>query len=127
MAFISLLPHTYRGRNGIYVVVDRLTKMIRLAATKPECTASSVAVLFDAHAYRNHGLLKDVVRDREPVFCSKYWRALTDILKIYIRASSAYHPQTDGKTQITNENVETLLRNFVNQNQRNENLYLVDV
>jgi len=72
MHFISPLPQTSRGHNGIYFGVDRLTKTIRLAATKPDCTAAAVALLFHDHVYRNHGLPKDVVCDRGPVFFSKF-------------------------------------------------------
>ena len=100
-----------RGHNGIYVVADRLTKIIRLAATKPDCTAAAVALLFQDHVYRNYGLPKDVVCDRDPVFFSNFWKALTDILNVKIRASSAYHPQTDGQTEIMNKKVEETLRN----------------
>jgi len=101
--------------------------MILLAATKPDCTAAAVALLFHEHVYQNHGLPKDVVCDRDPVFFSKFWKALTDILKVKIRASSAYHPQTDGQTEIMNKNVEEMLRNFVNHNQSDCVLYLIDV
>jgi len=77
--------------------------------------------------YRNNGLPKDVVCDRDPVFFSNFWKALTDILKVKIRASSAYHPQTDGQTEIMNKKVEEMLRNFVNHNQSDWNRYMVDV
>jgi len=127
MDFISPLPQKSRGHNGIYVVVDRLTKMIRLAATKPDCTAAAVALLFHDHVYRNHGLPKNVVCDRDPVVFSNFWKALTDTLKVKIRASSAYHPQTDEQTEIMNKNVEEMLRSFVNHNQSDWDLYLVDV
>jgi len=127
MDFISTLRQTSRGHNGIHVVGDRLTKMIRLAATKPDCTAAAVALFFHDHVYRNHGLPKDVVCDRDPVFFSNFWKALTDILKVKFRASSAYHPQTHGQTESLNNKVEEILRNFVNHNQSDWDLYLVDV
>jgi len=127
MDFMTPVPSTSRGHNGIYVVVDRLTKMIRLAATKPGCTAPVVALLSHEHVYRNHGLPVDVVCDRDPIFFSNFWKALTDILKVKIRASSAYHPQTDGQTEIVNKKVEEMLRNFVNHYQSDWDLYLVDV
>ena len=104
--FIPRLPQTPRGHNGIYVFVDRLTKMIRLEATKPDCTAAAVALLFHDHVYRNHGLPKDVVCDHDPVSFSKFLKALTDILKVKIRASPAYHPQTDRQTEIRNKKGE---------------------
>jgi len=70
--FISSLPQTSRGHYGIYLVVDRLTNMILLAATKPDCTAAAVAFLFHDHMYRNHCLPTVVVRERDTVFLCKF-------------------------------------------------------
>ncbi|KAK1867157.1 hypothetical protein I4F81_009666 [Pyropia yezoensis] len=125
MDFITPLPLTPRGHNGIYVVVDRLTKMIRLAPMKPECTAPVTAQLYHDHVYRNHGLPQEVVCDRDPIFFSNFWRSLTKILKVKIKASSAYHPQTDGQTEIMNKKIEEILRNFVNHHQGDWDLFLV--
>ena len=126
MDFITPLPLTSRGHNGIFVVVDRHTKMLRLAPTKPESSAVAAAQLYHDHVYRSHGLPNDVICDRDRIFLSQFWRSLMDILKVKIRASSAYHPQTDGQTEIMNKKLEEILRNFVNHNQSDWDLYLVD-
>lgn len=47
------------------------------------------------------------------------------MLKVEIKASSAYHPQTDGQTEIMNKKVEEILRSFVNHHQGDWDLYLV--
>lgn len=126
MDFITPLPLTSRGHNGIYVVVDRLTKMIRLAPMKPECTAPAVAQLFHDNVYRHHGLPQDIICDRDRIFMSNFWRSLAEITKVKLRPSSAYHPQTDGQTEIMNKKVEEILRNFVDHHQSNWDLFLVD-
>lgn len=125
MDFITPLPLTPRGHNGIYVVVDRLSKMIRLAPMKPDCTAPVAAQLYHDHVYRHHGLPADVVCDRDRIFFSNFWQSLTEILKVKIKASSAYHPQTDGQTEIMNKKIEEILRNFVNHHQGDWDLFLV--
>ena len=118
MDFTAPLLLTSRGHNGIYVVEDCLTKkMIRLAATKPGSTVPVVVQLFHDHVYRLYGLPADVVRDRDPIFFSNFWRALTDILRVKLRTSTAYHPQTDGQTEIMNKKVEEMLRKFVDHHQ----------
>lgn len=127
MDFITPLCRTSRRHNGIFVVVDRLTKMIRLAPTTPECTAAIVAKLYHDHVYRHHGLPTDIVCDRDRMFFSKFWQALTTLLKVKIRASSAYHPQTDGQSEIMNKKIEEMLRNFVNHDQSDWDKYLIDV
>jgi hypothetical protein len=41
--------------------------------------------------------------------------------------SSAYHPETDGQTEVVNRKVEEILRCFVNNNQSNWDLLLIDL
>ena len=44
-------------------------------------------------------------------------RGLSEILRIKVAASTAYHPQTDGQTENVNQEVKQFLRLFVNQRQ----------
>jgi len=127
MDFISPLPKTSRGHTGLLVVVDRLSKMIRLAPTEPNASAPYMAQLFYDHVYRSFGLPKSIISNRDPVSMSKFWRALMDKMDVRLRPSSAYYPQTDEQTEIMNKKVEELLRCFVDHNQANWDLLLTDV
>lgn len=127
MDFITPLPLTARGHNGLLVVVDRHSKMIRLAPTEPETSAKHVAQLFHDHVYRTFGLPIDIVCDRDRIFMSQFWRGLLDKINVKIRPSSSYHPQTDGQTEVMNKKVEEVLRCFVDHNQRDWDLYLTNV
>ena len=51
------------------------------------------------------------------VFSGKFWESLCKSLGIKRRISTAYHPQTEGQTERTNQVLESYLRNFVNYNQ----------
>jgi hypothetical protein len=44
MDFITPLPKTARGNAGLFVVVDRLSKLIRIATTPAHADAPEVAV-----------------------------------------------------------------------------------
>src|SRR5882724_6359622 len=46
-----------------------------------------------------------------------FMRSLSQLLKIRIAASTAYHPQTNGQTERVNQEVEQFLRLSVNQRQ----------
>src|SRR5882724_10363631 len=48
---------------------------------------------------------------------SNLMHSLSQLLKIRIAASTAYHPQTNGQTERVNQEVEQFLRLFVNQHQ----------
>jgi len=127
MDFISPLPKTSRGHTGLLVVVDRLSKMIRLASTEPNASAPHMAQLFYEHMYRSFGLPKRIISNRDPVSMSKFWRALMDKMDVRLRPSAAYYPQTDEQTEIMNKKVEELLRCFVDHIQATWDLLLTDV
>jgi hypothetical protein len=127
MDFITPLPQIARGNAGLFVVVDRLSKPIRIAATSAHVDAPAVARLFYTHVYRHHGLPLEIISDRDPIFMSKFWTTLFGMLRVQFRPSSAYHPETDGQTEVVNRKVEEILRCFVGHNQSNWDLFLVDL
>ena len=127
MDFVTPLPKTARGNAGLFVVVDRLSKLIRLAATPEHVDAPQVAQLFHSNVYRHHGLPHEIISDRDPIFMSKFWTSLFKMLHVKLRPSSAYHPETDGQTEVVNRKVEEMLRCFVNHHQSNWDLFLVDL
>ena len=50
-------------------------------------------------------------------FSGKFWESLCKSLGIKRKMSTAYHPQTDGQTERTNQVLEGYLHNFVNYDQ----------
>ena len=57
-----------------------------------------------------HGVPKKIVSDRGPQFTSKFWEKLHKLLDTRLNFSLAYHPQTDGQTERTNQILEDMLR-----------------
>jgi hypothetical protein len=49
------------------------------------------------------------------------------MLRVKLCPSSAYHPETDGQTEVVNLKVKEILRCFVNHNQSNWDLFLIDL
>lgn len=66
--------------------------------------ALQVATLFFREIYRLHGLPLSIVSDRNSL-----WKQLRTSLDM----SSAYHPQSDGQTEVTNRSLGNLLRCLV--------------
>ncbi|KAK2380620.1 hypothetical protein QL285_068300 [Trifolium repens] len=110
MDFITGLPKTRRKHDSIWVIVDRLTKSAHFLPVRTTDTAAKLTDIYIAEIVRLHGIPSSIVSDRDPKFTSHFWKTLHEALGTKLRLSSAYHPQTDGQTERTNQSLEDLLR-----------------
>ena len=62
---------------------------------------------------RLHGLPINIVSDRDTKFFGHFWRTLWKKLGANLVFSSAYHPQTNGKTEVVNRSLGKILRILV--------------
>jgi transposase InsO family protein len=113
MDFITQLPVTSTGHDALFVVVDRLTKVITCIPTTTNVTAQQVADLFIQHVFRLHGLPSIIVSDRDPKFTSDFWQHLFLRLGTRLAMSTTNHPQTDGQTERANRTIEDMIRAFL--------------
>ena len=111
--FITDLPVPAQGHDAIWVVVDRLSKMVHLVAIKKSITAEQVAKVYEREVIRLHGVPDDIVSDRDVRFMSHFWAALHDAFGTKRNMSTKDHPQTDGQTENANGVLEDTLRHFV--------------
>ena len=109
MDFIEGLPKS-RGKDTILVVVDRLSKYAHFLPLAHSFSATTVAQLYFEHIFKLHGLPKTIVSDRDRIFLSKFWQELFSLLRVALHMSSAYHPQSDGQTEVVNRCLEGFLR-----------------
>lgn len=109
MDFIEGLPKS-RGKGTILVVVDRLSKYAHFLALSHPFSAAVVAELYFEHIFKLHGLPKTIVSDRDKVFLSKFWQELFSLMRVSLHLSSAYHPQSDGHTEVVNRCLKNYLR-----------------
>ncbi|QRW20003.1 Retrotransposable element Tf2 protein [Rhizoctonia solani] len=80
-------------------------------------TAEDVAQMFLEHVWKLHGTPKRTVSNRGSTFNSKFLKALYESLQITPSFSTAYHPQSDGQTEIENQWLEAYLCPSMNHRQ----------
>ncbi|GJU22229.1 retrotransposable element Tf2 [Tanacetum coccineum] len=84
MECIEALPPS-QGKIVLFVVIDRLTKYAHFIPMSHLFTASQVAQVFMGNVYKLH------------------------VMKVQLNLSTAYHPQTDGHTEVVNKCVECFM------------------
>ena len=108
-----------KDHDSILVVYDRFLKMSHFVVTTEKTTVEGLVRLFRDNVWKLHGLPKSVISDRGPQFAAGLTRELNRMLGIETKLSTAYHPETDGQMERTNQELEQYLRMYINHRQNN--------
>ena len=108
--FITDLPES-NTFDALLVIIDHdLSKAMILAPCNKTTDAIQTANLLFDYLYKRFGLPKRIISDRGTQFASKLFQELCKKLHIDSRMSTAYHPQTNGGVERTNQEIEAYLR-----------------
>ena len=117
MDFCSV-PKTSQG-DMLFIIVDRLTKMVRLIQCFEKDTAETIAELFINNWYRSFGLPSTIVSDRDPKFTSRFWRGVCSRLGVKLELTTARHQNANGQAEITVRTVKRTAKKFLTYNSAN--------
>lgn len=110
MDYVTALPLS-NGYDAIQVVVDHdVTKAIVLSPCTKETSAMDTAHMLVQDVYSRYGLPDRIISDRGPQFILKAYQELNRLLGIGQSLSTSHHPQTDGQSERTIQELEVALR-----------------
>jgi RNase H-like domain found in reverse transcriptase/Integrase zinc binding domain len=118
MDLITGLPKS-QGHDAILTIVDHgCSQAAIFLPCSMTITGTGITQLYLEHLFRWFGLPQKIISDRDPRFTLHFTRELTKGLGINQSLSTAFHPQTDGLSERTNQWVEQYLRLITaNQNE----------
>jgi hypothetical protein len=86
--FIVKLPPSKEAFVGvtydsILVVTNRLIKYAHFISYKEGLTAEELAYTFNRNIIINHGILKEIINNKDKLFTFNFWKSLINQLGIY--------------------------------------------
>jgi hypothetical protein len=118
MDYMSGLPSTKQGNDYVFVVVDRFSKMVIMAASKKSIPAEATAKIFFEQVCVYFGIPQTLIPDRDSRFLSTFWSSLWSLLDTKLTKSTTFHPRMDAQTEVVNRMIMHILRVYNSKHPR---------
>ena len=118
MDFIVKLPLS-DSYDTILTITDTFSKASIFIPCNETINAEQMAKLYATYILPHYGLPRHIISNHDPRFTSAFSRELCCTLGISQNISTAYHPQTDGQSERTNQHLEQYLQIFIDYHQQN--------
>ena len=105
------------GHDSVVVIVDHgLMKGVIQTPCSKTIDAIEIAQIFFNNVFKHFGLHDILISDCGPQFASAFAKKLARLLKYDMQLSTAYHPQTNGQIEQTNQELKMYLHIFCTNN-----------
>ena len=108
-------PYTDDGFDKILVVIDRLRKYLTLIPAKSIDTAEDTARRFWDYIVRFQGIPQDIVVDRDSLWTSRFWTALSRHMNVQMRITTARHQNANGLAESSVKSMKKMLTSMLNR------------
>ena len=115
---MSGLLSTKWGNDCVFVVVDRFSKMVIMAACKKSIKAEAIAKMFFERVWVNFGIPQTIVSDWDNRFLNTFWLILWSLLDTNLTKSTSFHPQIDGQNKVVNQMIVYILHMYNSKHPR---------
>jgi hypothetical protein len=124
MDLIMDLPKSGEYDSILTVTDHDSTKAAIFLPCQATIDGPGLAALYAQHIFPHYGLPKKVISDRDTCLTSNFTKELCRLLEVTQNISTAYHPQTDGQSEQSNQWLEQYLCIYGNFQQNNWVQYL---
>ncbi|KAJ6258125.1 Protease [Drechslerella dactyloides] len=98
------------GYNMAMITTDKFSKKKKILPGKETWSAGEWGAVFFDEVFCDWGLPTCVISDRDPKFLSSFWKGFLARGNVKQCLKTAYHPQSDGQSERSNQTVEVALR-----------------
>jgi transposase InsO family protein len=109
MDFIVKLPVS-KTYDSILTITDTFSKASIFIPCHETIDVVGVAQLYTNYVLPHYGLPLRIISDRDPHFTSSFFRELCRTIRTTQNLSMAYHPQTNGQSECTNQCLEQYIQ-----------------
>ncbi|CAM8951092.1 unnamed protein product [Rhodiola kirilowii] len=109
--FMGPFPASF-GYLYILVAVDYVSKWVEAKATRCD-DAKTVVDFLRTNIFCRYGVPKAIISDQGTHFCNRMMTATLKHYHVHHRTSTAYHPQTNGQAEISNQEIKGILEKMV--------------
>nr|GEU71996.1 putative reverse transcriptase domain-containing protein [Tanacetum cinerariifolium] len=110
MDFITKLPRSSQGFDTIWVIMDRLIKSAYFLPIRENDPLDKLARLYLNRIISRHGIPVSIIFDHDGRFTSNFWKSFQKDLGTELSMSTAYHPETNGQSERTIQNLKDIMR-----------------